>query len=122
MSRMFFGCIELIKLDLSNFNTSKVTNMSQMFGMCHNLKELDVSNFDTSNVTNMGGMFSGSQVTELDLSSFDTSQVTDMSYMFAACNFTTIGYARTQVDADKFNDASVTEIPDTLHFVVKPQA
>ena len=44
-----------------------------------NIVELDLSNFDTSQVTDMQFMFSGmSSLTTLDLSNFDTSQVTDM--------------------------------------------
>ena len=44
---------------------------------------LDLSNFDTSNVTNMQGMFWKSQATTLDVSHFDTSNVTNMEVMFA---------------------------------------
>ncbi|EEO2021148.1 BspA family leucine-rich repeat surface protein, partial [Listeria monocytogenes] len=43
---------------------------------------IDMSNWDTSNVTNMSYMFANSAVTSLDLSDFDTSNVTNMSYMF----------------------------------------
>ena len=43
---------------------------------------LDVSNFNTSNVTDMSAMFSGSQATTLDVSNFNTSKVTNMGYMF----------------------------------------
>jgi surface protein len=76
-------------LDLSNFDTSKVTNMSYMFMNAGNNSTdftLNVSNFDTSNVTNMTYMFSytGKKSTNftLDLSNFDTSNVTNMSSMF----------------------------------------
>ncbi|MBQ2408699.1 MAG: BspA family leucine-rich repeat surface protein, partial [Bacilli bacterium] len=48
----------LTQLDLSNFDTSKVTNMDYMFYYCTNLTQLDLSNFDTSKVTNMQSMFS----------------------------------------------------------------
>ena len=41
-----------------------------------------------------------------------------MSYMFYNSD-ATIGYVRTQTDADKFNDSSVTNIPSTLTFTVK---
>ena len=41
-----------------------------------------------------------------------------MRYMFYECVATT-GYARTQTEADKFNDVDVTSIPDTLTFTVK---
>ncbi|HHT6778930.1 TPA: BspA family leucine-rich repeat surface protein, partial [Listeria monocytogenes] len=47
----------LEKLDVSNFNTSLVTDMRAMFAGCTSLEALDVSNFDTSSVTNMGTMF-----------------------------------------------------------------
>ena len=54
-----------------------------MFSGMSNLTTLDLSNFDTSKVTDMCYMFSGmSKLTTLDLSSFDTSKVTDMSSMF----------------------------------------
>ncbi len=83
MSGMFSGCDTLTELDVSNFDTSNVTNMSSMFNHCETLTELDVSNFDTSNVTDMSGMFCYCEtVAELDLRNFDTSNVTDMSEMF----------------------------------------
>ena len=44
-------------MDLSNFDTSAVTNMSSMFSNCSNLSTLDLSNFNTSAVTNMNLMF-----------------------------------------------------------------
>ena len=53
---------------------------------------------------------------EFDLSSFDTSNVTDMGNMFYKCE-TTVGYARTQADADKFNSSDGK--PSGLTFVVK---
>ena len=87
MSGMFNGCYFLEELDLSNFNTNNVTNMSGMFKGCQRLKELNVSNFNTNNVTNMKEMFYDcSSLEELDLSNFNTNKVTDMSCMFAGCS------------------------------------
>ena len=57
MSDMFFGCSSLTNLDLSSFNTPKVTNLNGMFYGCSSLKSLDLSNFNTQNVTNMEHMF-----------------------------------------------------------------
>ena len=34
---MFFGCNSLTNIDLSNFNTQNVTNMSDMFYGCNSL-------------------------------------------------------------------------------------
>ena len=49
----------LIKLNLNNFNTINVNNMSYMFYRCLSLKELNLNNFNTINVTNMSYMFIG---------------------------------------------------------------
>lgn len=46
------------------------------------------------------------------------SNVTIMSDMFKNTE-TTIGYAKNQAAADKFNDSSVTKMPSTLKFTVK---
>ena len=117
MSDMFLSS-QVTELDLSSFDTSNVTDMSGMFAVSR-AATLDLSSFNTSNVTNMGGMFAYSQATELDLSSFDTNNVTDMNDMFSNSQATT-GYARTQADADRFNNSS--NKPAALTFVVKPPA
>ena len=54
---MFCECHSLISLDLSSFDTSRVTNMASMFYECHTLISLDLSNFNTSQVVNMNSMF-----------------------------------------------------------------
>ena len=73
----------ILEIDLSNFDTSKVTNMSHMFVFMLKLTTLNISNFDTSNVTNMRSMFSNMpSLATLNLSSFDTSKVTIMNSMF----------------------------------------
>lgn len=89
--------------------------MESMFNSS-NSTVLNLSNFNTSNVTNMYTMFYRNRVTNLDLSSFDTSNITTMSYMFYESVATT-GYARTQADADKFNASRWK--PSKLKFVVK---
>ena len=110
-----FDSTYVTSLDLSSFDTSNVTDMSYMFAYSK-ATSLDLSSFDTSNVTNMGYMFYNSQATSLDLSSFDTSKVTNMNNMFQGAS-ATIGYARTQADANKFNASSGK--PSGLVFVVK---
>ena len=86
MSFMFFNCYSLQNLDLSNFNTEKVTNMSNMFSGCSQLQSLDVSNFNTKNVINMNHMFSGCiNLTGLNLSSFTSNINLRCKYMFNLC-------------------------------------
>ena len=87
MQAMFYYCNSLTSLDLSGFDTSSVTDMRHMFSICNSLTSLDLSNFDTSSVTSMQSMFySCNSLTSLDLSNFDTSSVTNMQYMFASYN------------------------------------
>ncbi len=86
MSCMFQGCSALTSLDLKNFNTSNVETMESMFDKCKSLTSLNLSNFNTEKVTNMSCMFRGcSALPELNLSNFNTSNVTTMSYMFNGC-------------------------------------
>ena len=83
MEGMFINCSNLTDLNLSSFNTSQVTDMSYMFYGCSSLTNLNLSSFDTSKVTDMSYMFYGcSSLTNLNLSSFDTSKVIDLSFMF----------------------------------------
>ena len=81
MSYMFSGEPNIVGINY--LDTSNVTNMSYMFYYNTSVTNLDLRNFDTSNVTDMMGMFSNcTNLTSLDLSSFDTSNVTNMSRMF----------------------------------------
>ena len=114
MSDMFYGS-QATTLDLSNFDTSNVTSMSSMFYKSQ-ATTLNLSSFDTSKVTSMSEMFGHSKTSVLDLSSFDTSRVTNMTWMFSSSQ-ATIGYARTQADADKLNSSS--NKPARLTFTVK---
>ena len=76
----------LEQINLSNFDTSKVTDMSKMFKGMEKLTSIDLSKFNTSKVTDMSGMFYNCYLlTNLNLSNFDTSNVTDISYMFTSC-------------------------------------
>ena len=110
MSWMFDNSLNLTTLDLSNFDTSNVTNMSYMFSECQSLISLDLSNFNTSKVTDMSYMFSYcSRLISLDLSSFDTSNVTDMSYMFEDCSGLTL------LDLSSFNTSKVTIMGDMFY-------
>jgi surface protein len=87
MYQMFKNCQSLTSLDVSSFDTSKVTNMYDMFYNCSALTSLDVSLFNTSNVTSMNYMFHNCKsLTSLNLSSFDVSKVTNMVNMFVNCS------------------------------------
>lgn len=99
MSGMFMGCASLISIDVSNFDTSNVKNMSWMFYMDDDLYDLPrlneiigLNSFETTKVTDMSSMFRFCNITELDLSGFDTSKVKTISDMFAMCSKLTTIY------------------------------
>ena len=62
--------------NVSNWDTSKVTDMESMFLLAS--ANPDVSKWNTSNVTNMKGMFDRAGNADPDVSNWDTSKVTDM--------------------------------------------
>ena len=106
-NRMFRDLSNLISLDVSNFDTSRVTNMEAMFAGMPNLTTLNLSNFDTSKVTRMNSMFEGvSRLTTLNLSNFDTSKVTDMEAMFGYM------YGLTSLNISNFDTSQVTNMRD----------
>ena len=48
MNYMFYGCSSLKELNLNNFNTINVINMSDMFFGCSSLKELNLNKFNNN--------------------------------------------------------------------------
>ena len=58
MSYMFKLCSSLTTLNLSSFNTSKVSDMSGMFSACNQLKTIYASeSFTTNNLFRTSSMF-----------------------------------------------------------------
>ena len=108
-------------LDLSSFDTRNVTGMSVLFSHSKAKTILFGENFKTDKVNNMTSMFEGSEATILDLSNFDLSSIKSDTFikgMFKDAKATT-GYVKNSDIASKFNDSTVTGIPDTLRFTVK---
>ena len=80
---MFDSCSALKELDLSNLDTSKVSEMDFMFYGCSKLRKINLSNFSTVSAHDMDHMFYNcTSLKELDLSSFDTSSASSMNYFF----------------------------------------
>ena len=48
---MFQGCSSLSSLDLSNFDTSKVTSLLGLFANCNSLTHIDIRNFRTQSLS-----------------------------------------------------------------------
>ena len=86
-SYMFCNCDNIIKIDLSSFDSSQVKNMNYMFGKCHFLEEINLANLETSNVTDMSYLFNKCSTLKKIIfpDSFNTNNVANMSLMFHNC-------------------------------------
>ncbi len=121
MSYMFWSSTtsKLTNLNLSNFKTKNVTNMSLMF-RCIGVTSLDINSWDVTKVNNFYGMFYGaanllalnlsgwggartatgvdmslmfqftSSLTDLNLTNFKTTNVTNMYQMFYGVKLTNL--------------------------------
>ena len=104
MAYMFYHCHTLTSVNFSNINSSCVTNMALMFAYCSKLTILDLSNIDTSNVINMESIFSNCVNLEQIIMNFDTSQVEIMNNMFYSCS------SLTSLNLSNFNTSKVTSM------------
>lgn len=106
MSYMFANNTSLIELgQIGNFNTSKVTNMYYMFRACSQLTSLDLSKWDTPVVTNTSYMFQNcAGLQYLDVSNFSNGNLTNAEYMFNGCS------ALKELRLDNFNTSKITKM------------
>lgn len=86
LANMFEGCINLSSIDLTNLDTTGVSNFNSMFKNCKSLESLDVSKLNTTSALDMRYMFDGcTRLMSLDLSNFNTVNATNLYRMFAGC-------------------------------------
>ena len=86
MAYMFSGCKILNQINLSNFNTQNVKNMSNMFSNCQSIEQINLLNFNTKNVIDIDYMFSGCiSLNSINLSNFNTQNVKNMEHLFSGC-------------------------------------
>ena len=103
MSQMFNNCPNLVSVYMAGTDTSNVTDMSYLFAVCNKLETVNLDGIDTSKVTTMKGMFANCYgLKSLDLSGLNTSKVTDMGSMFIYCENLEI------VDITGFDTSNVT--------------
>ena len=68
---------------------------------------MDLSNFNTYNVDNLSALFSGcSSLTSIDLSKFNTSNVVNTIYMFSACSNLTTIYVGNEWSTEKVENST----------------
>ena len=105
MGVMFGDCHSLTSIDLTHFNTLKVTNIGTMFKNCYSLKEINLSSFDTKLIVYLDNLFNGCRsLTSINLSSFDTSAVIKTENMFRDC------ILLTSIDISNFNTRNLQNL------------
>ena len=102
---LFRLSINIIEIDLSNFDTSIVTSMENMFEYCQNLRYINFNNINTSSVIILSSMFENCKsLTSIDLSNFNTSKVEFMDKLFYGCSILT------SIDITNFDTSKVVTI------------
>ena len=101
MYGMFFNT----KPDHIDFNVLDTHNVENMYGVFHTIKTdyVALQGIDTSKVTNMTALFYNSQLDSVDMSGLDTSNVTSFQGMFC---FTAINH----VNLSGFNTSKVKDM------------
>ena len=90
------------ELDINNWNTSRVTDISGMFNGCSRIETIKLDNIDTGNVLYMGSVFNGcNSLVNIDVSKWNTGKVIHMSEMFYNCKLLT------KIDVSKWNTSNV---------------
>lgn len=103
IASMFDDCQALKKVDLSHFNTSKVTDMSGMFYNCKSLEYVDLNNFDMSKVETVSGMFTNCTSLKAIYCKTDWTQYTmDADDLFYYCT-KLVGGNGTKYDNEHYN-------------------
>ena len=87
IKRLFSGT-KFTEIDFSKINikTDKVVDISQLFENCTSLLTVNIGELKTSKVTDMSNLFYGcASLKSIDLSKLTTSNVVNFSGMFANC-------------------------------------
>ena len=91
-SGLFRDFNNLTSLELRYLNTSNVVSMGAMFAELHSLRHLDVSNFDTSKVTSFnnnwwsGVFYNCRSLESLDLRNWDARKANSFVMLFYGCS------------------------------------
>lgn len=85
-SSMFRDCSSLLSIDVNNWNTQALTSTANMLENCSSLQRLDLSNWDTQSLTSTYVMFAGcSSLQSIDVSNWNTQALTSLRAMFSGC-------------------------------------
>ena len=102
---MFLLCNNLIEVDCSHFNCSKLTSCKKMFSGCSSLTKINFGKNTFSFCSTFESMFDGcSKIEYIDVSNFDTKNSLSFKNMFSSCS------NLKKVDISKFNSSKCENI------------
>ena len=87
MDNMFKDVSELISIEMSSLNYTKILSMTSTFENCNNLESFSVSGFDVSELKSMKKLFYNTNLKDYNFDNFNTNNLEDISYMFASSTF-----------------------------------
>ena len=87
LEELFSNFKNVVTIDITGWETSKVTSMYRMFNDCYELEHIiGLEDLDVSSVENMSYLFwNNTKLTTLDLSKWNTHNVYSMAAMFYSC-------------------------------------
>ena len=115
MYAMFMNCINLKELDLSNFNTSNVTNMQSMFYQCRRLEDLNLGSFDTSKLTTINYIFNNCiSLKNLDIRNAELSKVQSKIVPYYGIKNTVTIYVKNSTEKEYMKSNISNAIEDNI--------
>ena len=82
----YLGDTDGVNNNITLIFNNQIETCANMFSGLSNIQEIDLSNFDTSLVTNMYSMFNGcTSLQKLNFNNINTSLVQNMRYLFYKC-------------------------------------
>ncbi len=90
LASAFYNNDFLMSVDTKNWDVSNCTGLNYTFANCRALDFVDVSDWDTAKVTTCQAMFLSASISQIDISEWDMGLVTNTSQMFQQTKFTDI--------------------------------
>ena len=90
MESCFLFCQHLEKFTINGFHTNETKSLSKLFLNSTDLKDVDLTNMNTSNITDMSFMFANTNIDTINLTNFKLSEVHELSGIFVGCNNTKV--------------------------------
>ena len=87
MLGMFKGCENLIDIDLTNLNTSKLENINSLYENCNNLEKINFFNTKLNKIREINNIFNGCEnLVEIEnLDKINMSNIKKANNMFKNC-------------------------------------